>query len=119
MKNRLLIIDNIEERTLKFVQLNVDSEPLIAIGFGLHGEVLDKVLDHLKIPFEKKTLMDGKDHAAPKGNFYKVTGMGNAFISGDELTLHNIPSIGYGLGLDIEHLEYIKPCLNGYKLNII
>jgi len=119
MTNRLIILDNIEGKTLKSVQLYIDSEPLIAIGLGFHGEVLDRILNHLKIPFEIINLMDYTDHAAPNGDLYKVTGMGNAFILGDELTLHNVLSAGYGLSLDITHLEHIKPHLNGYKLNII
>lgn len=109
LKNHLIIFDN--GLDLSGIQLIIQDEPFLVIGDGSHSSVFERGLIELDIPFE---LWDYGRHriVKPSGELYKAVGMG--LLMGSEKYFQMFSkSETYNMDINIEHLEQMKPYLNG------
>lgn len=117
----LRILSELENDIGKAVQLYVRDIPILAIehnDFFFHGDILDKILEEMCIPFERIKLGDGTYHAQKQGDLYVAVGMGWAdFWPRDEKKIYlSGDSMGYGLKIDKEHTERVNSRLDGFEV---
>ncbi len=119
-KESRLIVKIEECRSAKGIQLYIENEPFLVMGSGYHGEILDGILDEMKISYSKKNLPDGSSHAELEGKKYKVVGMLKGVIIDKEIKIAKYDvSAHYGIGPNKKHLKEIEPYLGEYSVKLL
>ncbi len=123
--NNIKFVSQLDNDIGKAVQLYVKEKPVLAIGdvYNLyHGDILDKVLEEMGVPYEKTATRDGRFHAKKRGDSYIAVGMGDADLfemdEGRIYLLEKSNSLGYGLNINQEHARRLNEHLNGVKVKI-
>ncbi len=103
----------------KVVQIYAGGLPHLPFDYicFYHRDILEKFLKRKNIPFETKKLM-GNDLPLAKGKIYEAVGMGELYISGNELEFSR-DSFDYGLRINSKHIEGCKPFFKNKNLEII
>lgn len=103
----------------KVVQVYTDGLPHLPfdyIGY-YHRDVLGNFLKSKGIPFKTRKLASN-DLPLAKGEGYEVVGMGNLYISGNELEFFG-DSFDYDMRKNAEHIEKCKPYFKNKNPEII
>ncbi len=116
-----LVCSRHERGPARIIQMYVDgTKPVLFIGEDIHSESLEGILDMLGIDYEMGRIPNGKQGPALEGKEYKVVGMGYAEVRGDKISVNTYDrSSGYGIGINHEHFEKVRPFLNGFELEIV
>lgn len=103
----------------KIIQMYVDgTKPVLFLGAELHSEALEMILQTLRLDYEVVTIPNGSQGPALEGKNYKVVGMGNANCLRENIfsIRQGERSAGYGIGINNEHLEKVRPYFKGLEL---
>ena len=96
------------------------TKPVLFVGEDIHSESLEGILSMLRIDYEIERIPNGTQGPALEGKNYKVVGMGYAEVRGDKISVNTHDrSSGYGIGINHEHFDKVRPFLNGFKLEIV
>lgn len=98
-----------EKGEVKFVQLVIDGEPVIAFaewGGEFHSEIMTRILTSREIDFG----VDGFNNPLPEGDMYELVGAGKSTRKGETLCLYG-DSHDYHIRPNQDHIDSLRPQL--------